>query len=405
MSDRRPEWMAVARWEIMRTVGRVDFLISVLLMPVFMIGMGLLVGWFKQRALNRQHPIAVVRHLPAGGLAGDSLPAFKGFQWAAPAPADLDREALVRAVTAKRFDGAVLLPADPARDAAVELIVRRSSPGWKRRLERHVHAELRRERATALGLDRAALDSLDAPLRLTEVVTVPAGKVSLTDKVAGALLVLLLIVSLFMSTSYMAIGITGEKQARVTEVIVSAIRPQSWIDGKIVAYSLIGFAQALLWVGSFALAPLFFPIPPPTGLHLGMLLASTALFVLGMVLYVSLFALILATIKDLQSTAKLQAYLYFLPFTPFIFLEAILANPDATWGVLISQVPFFSPFLLPARMAVGGVAPWEIASALVLLVIAAYLVRRAAGVAFRVAMLMYGKELSLPELARWAKQA
>jgi ABC-2 type transport system permease protein len=229
--------------------------------------------------------------------------------------------------------------------------------------------------------------------------------VSKIDRIAAFMIVLLLVVCLFVSTSYMAIGITGEKQARVTEVIVSAIPPQAWVDGKIVAFTIIGVAQAVLWVGAAALMPVFFPIPMPTGLNLGMLAVSTMLFLLGMVLYVGLFALILSTIKDLQSTSKLQAYLYFLPTVPIWFLEAAIENPDSLWVVIISQIPFFSPFLIPGRMTVGGVAGWEIALAMVLLAVGAWLLRRAAGVAFRVAMLMYGKELSLPELMRWAKQA
>ncbi len=56
-------------------------------------------------------------------------------------------------------------------------------------------------------------------------------------------------------------------------------------------------------------------------------------------------------------------------------------------------------------MTVGGVAGWEIGLAMALLIVGAYVLRCAAGVAFRVAMLMYGKEVSLPELMRWAKQA
>jgi ABC-2 type transport system permease protein len=253
--------------------------------------------------------------------------------------------------------------------------------------------------------DTTALARLDRALVTTEVVAIPAGKVSRLDRVAAFLIVMLLIATLFVSTSYMAIGITGEKQARVTEVIVSAIAPQSWIDGKIVAYTFIGLAQAILWVGVPALLPLFLPMPMPTGVSPAMLAVAAVLFLLGMMLYVSLFATILSTIKDLQSTSKLQAYLYFLPVIPFWFLEPAIENPDALWVVLISLVPFFSPFLIPGRMTVGGVAPWEIAAAIVLLVAGVWFLRRAAGVAFRVAMLMYGKEVSLPELVRWAKQA
>jgi len=401
----RPDWLPVAHWETRRTLLRKDFLFSVLLLPVLMLGAGLLISWFKDRDQKREHKVAVVAHDASGTVRERPLPAHQGFQWVVPPEGERTREALLAAVRDKRYAGAVLLPAGYAERGGIEVIVRRSAPGWKKPLEQELQGQARRERAAALGLDTTALAGLDAPLKATEVVAIPAGKVSKIDRIAAFLIVSLLIASLFVSTSYMAIGITGEKQARVTEVIVSAIAPQSWIDGKIVAYTVIGVAQAMLWVGAAALAPFFLPMVAPTGVNLGMLAVSAAMFLLGMMLYVCLFALILSTIKDLQSTSKLQAYLYFLPILPFWFLEPAIENPDSLWVVVISQIPFFSPFLIPGRMTVGGVAAWEIWLAIGLLLLACYFLRRAAGVAFRVAMLMYGKELSLPELMKWAKQA
>ncbi|MGH6959002.1 MAG: ABC transporter permease, partial [Dongiaceae bacterium] len=366
----RPDWLPVARWECRRTLLRKDFLFSVLLLPFLMIGAGFLIGWFKARDEKQVHKVAVVAHEPSGRIREQPLPARKGFEWAVPPAAERTREGLLAAVRDKRYAGAVLLPAGFAEQGGVEVIVRRSAPGWKKRLEQEVQAQARRERAVALGLDTAALARIDRPLTTTEVVAIPAGRVSKVDRFAAFLIVTLLIVTLFVSTSYMAIGITGEKQARVTEVIVSAIPPQAWIDGKIVAYTVIGVAQAILWVGVPALMPLFLPaLPPPSGVNPAMLAVSAVLFVLGMMLYVSLFALILSTIKDLQSTSKFQAYLYFLPVIPFWFLEPAIENPDSPWVVIISQIPFFSPFLIPGRMTVGGVAPWEIALAIVLLLI------------------------------------
>lgn len=403
--SRVPDWLPVARWESRRTLLRGDFLFSVLFLPVLIVAVGALMVWFRNRDERQVHKVAVVAHDPSGAVREQPFPERPGFAWVVPPESERAREALLAAVRDKRYAGAVLLPDDWAARGGVEVLVRRSAPGWKRTLEREIQAQARRERAAGFGLDTAALARIDAPLVTTEVVAIPAGKVSKVDRIAAFLIVTLLIVCLFVSTSYMAIGITGEKQARVTEVIVSAIPAQAWIDGKIVAFTIIGVAQAVLWVGTSALMPLFFPIPPPSGVNLAMLGVAALLFLLGMVLYVGLFALILSTIKDLQSTSKLQAYLYFLPVFPFWFLQPAIENPDALWVVIISQIPFFSPFLIPGRMTVGGVAAWEIGLAIVLLAIGAWLLRRAAGIAFRVAMLMYGKELSLPELVRWAKQA
>ena len=130
-----------------------------------------------------------------------------------------------------------------------------------------------------------------------------------------------------------------------------------------------------------------------------------AFAVLGFAFYVAFFALILATVKDLQSTQKFQAYLIIVPMLPLFFLDALLEHPDATWVALLSHLPPFSPIMMPMRVALGGAQPWEPFAALVLLVAGAWLMRKAAGAAFRIGMLMYGKELTLPELVRWARQS
>jgi ABC-2 type transport system permease protein len=50
------------------------------------------------------------------------------------------------------------------------------------------------------------------------------------------------------------------------------------------------------------------------------------------------------------------------------------------------------------------VAWWEVPLALVLLVAAIWIFRRAAGKIFAVGMLMYGKEPSVREIWRWARE-
>jgi ABC-2 type transport system permease protein len=116
-----------------------------------------------------------------------------------------------------------------------------------------------------------------------------------------------------------------------------------------------------------------------------------------------MFAMVMATIKDLQSTTKFQAYLLFIPFLPLMIMDQVIQNPDAPWVIAVSMLPIFSPMLVPARFAIGGIAGWELAVSFLLLLGGFYLMRAAAGHAFRIGMLMYGKEISLPELWRWSK--
>ena len=60
---------------------------------------------------------------------------------------------------------------------------------------------------------------------------------------AAGLLVGLMMLGVFTGIAYQFIVITGEKQLRVTEQVVSAITPQMWIDGKILGISLLAFCH------------------------------------------------------------------------------------------------------------------------------------------------------------------
>lgn len=134
----RPDWLPVAGWECRRTLLRGDFLFSVLFLPVLIVGVGFLMVWFKTRDEKQVHKVAVVAHDPSGAVRERALPERRGFAWVVPPESERTREALLAAVRDKRYAGALLLPAGYAERGGVEVIVRRSAPGWKETLEQEV---------------------------------------------------------------------------------------------------------------------------------------------------------------------------------------------------------------------------------------------------------------------------
>lgn len=392
---KRPEWLPVARWEILRMVRRADFVISVLMVPLLMVGGGFLLRMLKARSDAERHTVALV------APPGESFPAPPRVTWLVPP--DTGDAALRELVREGRADAAVRVPPGWTRGESLEVLVRRGTPGWVGGVRDHFAEQARLRRAAARGVDSTTLASFDRALAWSERSVVPAGT-SRGDRIVAFTILGLLTFSVFMTGAYMAIGISGEKQQRVTEVVVSAVRPEAWMDGKIAAYSAIGLLQALLWGLSFlAIAG---PAVPSLGARIDPLLIAMVLGFagVGFVQYCALFALVMATVKDLQSTQKIQAYLFFVPMVPFLFADAVLKTPDAPWVMAVSQVPLFSPMLMPMRMMVGAAQTWELALGLALLAGSALLFRRAAGAAFRIGMLMYGKELTLPELWRWSRE-
>lgn len=400
----RNESWPVARFEFLRVVRRSDFLVSLVLMPVLSVGLSIGAGMLAKRAAEEPVKLAFSSAVPGLTSKHAALDTVATVTWTDVSGAAADPAALIAAIEAKTYDGAVHVPARFANGDSVRILTKRSRPGWARRLREPLLDLARIERAREAGIPVEAIDRLNERVPMAEALTRPEEGTSRGDTIAALALVILLLMTIYATAAYLGVGITGEKQARVTEVIVSAIRPQAWMDGKLIAFTAVGVLMATVWGTSAILFAVLSSWQLPPAVSPASLVAYLLFVVAGFAFYVSMFATILATIKDLQSTSRIQAYFYFIPVIPFIFIEAILERPESMLSVVLSWIPMFAPMLMPARIALKAAAPWEWIGALVVLVAATHFMRILAGKAIRVGMLMYGKELNLPELLRWAKE-
>jgi ABC-2 type transport system permease protein len=404
MRERRPDWLPVARWELVRTVRRPDFILSVLLTPVVAIGLSVAMS-----AMNRERSfdVAVVRTDATGAVTARgeaALAPLKDFHWKDPGAAGGDTTALAAAVRARVVDAALVIPADLGPgDRPVDLVTRRDPPRWSRDLEQHVRRQRTAERAAAYGLSAEQVASLDDTIRVRSHVAIGERTGSrLANFIVTFAILMLTITVLLTSVSYMMVGISGEKTARVTEVVVSAIPAQAWMDGKILAFTAAGLIVGVVWAASLLVvaAPLSFSIPGTV--HPGNVAITLLYSILGLLLYNAFIAALMASAQNLQSASKWQGNFIMLPLIPMAFLGALMDAPDAPWVMVVSQIPFFSPVMIPTRLVLGAVQPWELVLGLALLVASFWFMRIAAGRVFRLGMLMYGKDMSLPELLRWA---
>jgi ABC-2 type transport system permease protein len=406
MSD-RPDWLPVARWEFGRLVRRVDFVISVLLMPTLLIGGSMLVRMFGG---GRGEPVsvAVVRTDAAGGVLGrgaELLPAHSGFTWVDPGAAGGDTTALAEGVLLRNYDAALVLrEGEEGVPVEHDLVTRREPPRWTRDLHDVVSAQIRRERARALGLGPAELAALDDSVRFRSHVALGTRTGSRrADFLVTFAVLMLMVMIMITSVSYMMVGISAEKSARVTEVVVSAIPAQAWMDGKIIALTGVGLVVGGVWVASLVPFAAVVAFTLPGTVSVPNLLVTIVFAIGGLYLYNAMIAALMATAQSIQSASKWQSNFIALPFLPIMFMGALLDQPDATAIRVLTQVPFFSPVMVPARLVLGAIAPWELALAVALLAVACWLMRVVAGRVFRLGMLMYGKDMTLPELIRWAR--
>jgi ABC-2 type transport system permease protein len=227
----------------------------------------------------------------------------------------------------------------------------------------------------------------------------------------GAMVMLgLMFVGLLIGFSYLLVGLTAEKTQRVTEQLIAAISPQTWVDGKILGLSGLVIVNLLSLVLGYVLYKVIAavvwgdPLSFPTLISDPLLFAGVfVLALLGFFMWFSFFAVVASTISDPNTSTR--SAIMMVPFLPLPLAVAALSNPDAGWLQIFGVIPFTSPTVLSARLVLGEVAMWEFPVAVVLLLATIWFLRRMAGKIFGTSMLMYGKEPKWSEVLRWAREA
>lgn len=229
-------------------------------------------------------------------------------------------------------------------------------------------------------------------------------------------LAFLLYMSILLYGQAIMRGVMEEKQTRVAEVIVSSLRPDALLAGKVLGVGGVAFTQITVWVlagwvmATFR-APIFAALGlpatpmrlPELSLTFGLLLLL--LFALGFIFYAALFAAVGSMVNTDQEAQQAATPLMMLVIFAALFIQPVLFNPSGTLAQWVSLLPFSAPILMPVRLATVQV-PWvEIIACLVILAASCTLAVWVAARIYRVGLLMYGKKPTLRELARWVRYA
>ena len=386
----------VARWEFRRFLKPKQLLISMVTMLVTgAASLGI------ARVINRGGVNVAQVALIGGdriGLGNDTVGKRIALQ-----PRPLGAEAAVRD-SARRGDLDGLLVVHDAAHA--ELIVRRDPP-WRFELEQALTGVAVKHRLAKSGLEAGALQRLAAPMSV-QLTRAPGGGPGRAERLLTGVVLTLSLLGLMTGMGFIFAGITGEKQQRVTEQVISAIAPQQWVDGKIVGLAGVALVNTLVTAvtfgGLFAAFMLATGRSFTTTVDQPFLIPLLVLFpLLGFALWFAFLSAIAATIDDPHTSTK--GSLLMLSFIPVVVAGLLFTRADTAVAQFFAVFPLTSSSVLPLRLLMAEVAPWEVPVALVALVGTIWVLRRAAGKIFAVGMLMYGKEPTIREMWRWARES
>lgn len=385
----------VARWEFRRFLKPKQLVISMVTMLVtggLTFGLARVIGRSRSKVVT----VAVIggEHV---GLAADTLRNRIALR-----PRPLGDEAALRdSARSGAIDGLLIVRGV----GNAELVVRRD-PAWRLDFEQALTAAALKQRLANSGLEPAALQQLTAPMDV-EVTRPPGTGPGRAERVLTGAVLGLTLLGLMTGMGFIFAGITGEKQQRVTEQVISAIAPQQWIDGKIIGLAGVALANTLVTALTFgSLTAVFVATsgrPITLAVDQPLLVPLLLLFpLLGFALWFAFLSAISATIDDPHTSTK--GSLLMVPLMPVVIAGLLFSRADSAVAQFFGVFPLTASTVLPLRLLMAEVAFWEVPLALVLVVATIWIFRRAAGKIFAVGMLMYGKEPSVREIWRWARE-
>jgi ABC-2 type transport system permease protein len=140
-------------------------------------------------------------------------------------------------------------------------------------------------------------------------------------------------------------------------------------------------------------------------IHIGGLLLILVFFLLGYGVYSALYAAVGSTVNSEEEAQQALAPILVLIVASALFIQPAMMNPTSMLARGASMFPFSAPVIMPLRMSLVPIPPWEMAVAIGGLVVSFVAVILLAARIYRVGLLMYGKRPTLSELARWARQS
>lgn len=289
----------------------------------------------------------------------------------------------------------------------VELIVNKE-PAWLKPLKEALTLERQQFKIKESNISQEHLDEIFRQTDIKVKYTVPPkAKSTLGEKMAAGIFIGIMFLGNFIGLGLLFTAITGEKQTRITEVIVAAISAQTWMDGKILGISF--FSLVSLLVNSFSMV-LFFVVSGLLGSGWSIPIVITnpvlifCLFIFslaGFFFWNTFFSAVAATITDPNSSAR--GIFMFLPAVPTAIAFFGFGNPDSIVMKVLTFFPPTSVSIISVRMVLSYVNAVEILVSFLLLILSTWYLRKIAGRIFAIFMLMYGKEPTWREIFKWFK--
>ncbi len=433
--------LIIAR-EYLSRVRKKSFIVMTLLAPLLFGGFMFVVAWTATKGSDTKN----IQVVDESGLFAQVFSHSDDNQF--EYTEDQLEDAKAR-VLAGEYDGLLYIPAIDVDSPEGVLYYAPTNPsmGMVAGLSNKIEGEIENIKLRKSGLDKEVLESLKAHVDINTINLTESGdekeSSSIGATVVGYVAAFLIYMFIFVYGAMCMRGVVEEKTSRIIEVVIASVKPFQLMMGKVIGIASVGLTQFVLWIVltatiSTAAGSLFIdtraelnrqqteqleamdipkeeledlPQNDPNimeklldavdSISLPMVLVAFLFYFLtGYLLYGALFAAIGSAV---DSDADAQQFMF--PVTiPLIFaiamLSVVLNDPNGSLAFWLSMVPFTSPVIMMMRVPFG-VAVWELALSMVLMVGGFLSTIWLASRIYRIGILMHGTKVNYKTLGKW----
>jgi len=306
-------------------------------------------------------------------------------------------------------------------------------------IENKLQKSIRKYKIKALQLDAKQLESLDTKVSINpepidddkaDVSPMAAG----VGAALGGIMGFIMYLAVFIYGMMVMKSVMEEKTSRIVEVMISSVKPFQLLMGKIIGVGAVGLTQLIIWgilIPSIAfLVQLLFGMDAsssedfsavaseidPDDMQAMIAQITTEIkalnwwaigplfifyFLGGYFLYASLFAAVGSAMGDDLGQGNTLTLPITIPvIIAFVISVVVIRAPYSSLATWSSIFPFFSPIVMPSRLAFSP-PWWEILVSMVVLIATSIFFVWLSARIYRVGILMYGKKVTLKEIGKW----
>lgn len=277
-----------------------------------------------------------------------------------------DDQRAIADVREGRSEAHLAFPADPSKDPT-QAYGREAGVFANGKYEAVAQTLLKASVARAIGDPRVAQVAAGGTIVTTTTYRNGADTGGILGFVAPLVFLVLFYLSITMLGNQMLNVTMEEKENRVTEMILTTIKPTTLIAGKVCALVVVGLVQAAVFllpvVFALTIGRDTLQIPQFSLSELvldpGRMVAGALLFVAGFILFTGLLVAIGAVMPTAQDAGGAFAVVIIAMFVPFYAIQLVFADPRGLVSTVFTYFPLTAPITAMLRNAGGTLELWE----------------------------------------------